>query len=174
MSYICYITLLCPSRSDFEYIIVSKVNSFCLLLFVLCDSSLTDVKIEVALFSYCVKSQISFSFTTLTVQLVFIFKKEVLGVNNCFCFFRSLTPTKIQSQSLWSASTWTSTLTVLRRNSGSVSRWVTSTLISPTLIFGLFFPNYEKPLVLVYRASPWKYRAFWRSPYWGSDSRTFT
>lgn len=39
-------------------------------------------------------------------------------------FPRSLTPTKTRSQSLWSACTWTLTLTALRRSWGSVSRWV--------------------------------------------------
>lgn len=43
-----------------------------------------------------------------------------------FLFYRSLTPTKIQLRSLWSACMWTLTLTVPRRNSGSASLWVKS------------------------------------------------
>lgn len=39
-----------------------------------------------------------------------------------FSISRSPTPTKIPSQSLWSACMWTLTLTALRRNWGSVSR----------------------------------------------------
>lgn len=87
---------------------------------------------------------IQFFFKILLYRLSFMNKLFIHLRHYCFYFnamffCRNLTPTKIQSQSLWSACMWILTLTVLRRNWGSVNRWVASQTLISTSWCLLFF-----------------------------------